>query len=92
MLHREASRPRRDRRRVGTRLPVGVLRPIDAFSSQSPSRWFRASRRDPLADRGSGLRSEHRIRHPEARSQPVHEGRPRNGMPQAWDVTPTENG
>jgi len=36
MRRREASRPRRDRRRVGMRSPAEALRPIDAFSSRLP--------------------------------------------------------
>jgi len=82
-LHREALRPRLGRRRAGTRSPVEALRPIDAFSFQSPSHSFRASRRDPLGDRESGPRFGRRIRHLEAMSRPVHEGRTQNEMPQS---------
>jgi len=80
---REASRPRRGRRRAGTRSPVEALRPIDAFSFQSPSSSFRMSRQDPLVDRESGPRSERRIRHLGAMSRPVREGRTQNEMPQS---------
>ncbi len=83
MPHREALRPRRGRRRAGTRSPAEALRPIDAFSFQSPSRSFRTSRQDPLDDRESGPPAERRIRHLEAKSRPVHEGRPQNEMPRA---------
>jgi len=91
MLPREASRPRRDRRRAGRRSLVEGLRPIDAFSFQSPSRSFRASRQRPLADRESGPRSERRIRHLGAMSPPAHEGRTQNEMPQSVSVSPMEN-
>jgi len=81
---REALRPRRGRRRVGMRSPAEALRPIDAFSFQSPSRWSRTSRRDPLDDQGSRPPAELRIRRLEATSRPVHKGRTQNEMPRPW--------
>jgi len=84
MLPREASRPRRGRRRVGMRSPAEALGPIDAFSFQSPSRSFRTSRPDPLDDHGSRPPAERRIRRLEATSRPVHKGRTQNEMPRPW--------